>query len=62
MPEKIVPLHFLVKYDRLFSNLLILIAPVLGLLYKRHKNDKKKRAYYILFNDMINLPNSFAIT
>ena len=42
--------------------ILCFIAPVLGLLYKRHENDKKKRAYYIVFNDMINLPNSFIIT
>jgi hypothetical protein len=36
--------------------------PIVGMVYKNHPNDKKKKAYIILLNGLINLMDSEEIT
>lgn len=48
MPEKIIPLKLVVKFE----------PPVIGLMYKRNENDKKKHIYNILLNGIINNPDT----
>ena len=52
MPEVIIPIKFVVKYE----------PALIGLYYKRHKNEKKSHIYNILLNDLLYLPSAELIT
>ena len=47
-PATIFPIRFVVRYN----------PPSIGLIYKRHQGDLKKRKYEIFLNGLITLPNS----
>ena len=48
----ICPLRFVVRYN----------PPSIGLIYKRHQKDDKKRKYEIFLNGLITLPSAEMIT
>jgi len=52
MPQKIIPLKFVLKF----------VPPVIGLMYKSNIKDKKKHIYNIVLNELINLPTIEEIT
>ena len=52
MPETIIPLKFVVKFE----------PPIIGILYKRNEKEKKQHIYNILLNEIINHPNTEEIT
>jgi hypothetical protein len=52
LPENIYPLKFVMKFE----------PPIIGLLYKRDKNESKKYIYNILLNDLLALPTPEDIT
>jgi hypothetical protein len=50
--SKIVPLTYVLKYD----------PPLIGMVYKTHENDKKKRIYKIYLHGLIYKNNADQIT